>query len=125
MSTPYTFPAGPTRLAESSTSMPPPDPRSRTVWPRSSSISAVGLPHPSEAASASAGSSDVSWSEYRFDEIGPAQAQADGPQQLLRSEPWEIERAIEPYFPEPRAESLTCCFHHYNCICRYSDCRAA
>src|SRR3989442_1516032 len=31
MSRPYAFPVGPTRLAESSTSMPPPEPRSSTV----------------------------------------------------------------------------------------------
>ena len=35
MSRPYALPVGPTRLAESRTSMPPPDPRSSTVWPGS------------------------------------------------------------------------------------------
>ena len=60
MSRPYAFPVGPTRLAESSTSMPPPEPRSSTVSPGSSAASAVGLPQPRDAATASAGSAAVS-----------------------------------------------------------------
>src|SRR5438876_1154304 len=60
MSSPYALPVGPTRLAESSTSMPPPEPRSSTTSPGLSWASAVGLPQPSEAATASAGSSAVS-----------------------------------------------------------------
>ena len=39
--------------ADSSTSMPPPEPRSSTVSPGFSSASAVGLPQPSDAATAS------------------------------------------------------------------------
>ena len=50
---------GPTRLAESSTSMPPPDPRSSTVSPSRRSASAVGLPQPSDASIASCGISDA------------------------------------------------------------------
>jgi hypothetical protein len=63
MSRPYTFPVGPTRRADSSTSMPPPEPRSSTVWPGSSAASAVGLPHPSETATALSGTAPVSSSE--------------------------------------------------------------
>ena len=55
MSRPYALPVGPTRRAESRTSMPPPEPRSSTTWPGSSAASAVGLPQPSEASTASAG----------------------------------------------------------------------
>ena len=51
---------GPTRLADSSTSMPPPDPRSRTTSPAFSSASAVGLPQPSDASTAADGSTSVS-----------------------------------------------------------------
>src|SRR6185503_14236339 len=80
MSSPYAFPVGPTRLAERSTSMPPPEPRSRTVWPGSRAMSAVGLPQPRDALTASAGSPLVSASEYRLDVIGSPQPQGDGPQ---------------------------------------------
>ena len=47
----------------SSTSMPLPDPRSSTVSPGLSSARAVGLPQPSEASTAAAGSSRTSSSE--------------------------------------------------------------
>src|SRR5438105_3287606 len=67
MSSPYALPVGPTRLADSSTSMPPPEPRSSTTSPGLSCASAVGLPQPSEAAMASLGSSDVSPHPYKFD----------------------------------------------------------
>jgi hypothetical protein len=60
MSSPYAFPVGPTRLAESSTSMPPPEPRSSTVSPAPSAATAVGLPQPSEAIVAVSGSSSRS-----------------------------------------------------------------
>src|SRR5216110_3329693 len=62
--------------------MPPPDPRSSTVCPGSRAKSAVGLPQPSDAATASGGRSRVSDSEYRFDVMGSPQPQAEGPQQL-------------------------------------------
>src|SRR5207302_5721378 len=69
----------PTRLAESSTSIPPPEPRSSTVSPGFNWARAVGLPQPREACSASAGSS-ATWSRsYRFDVIGSARH--EGPQQ--------------------------------------------
>src|SRR5215471_385640 len=61
--------------------MPPPEPRSSTVSPDRSSASAVGLPQPSEAATASAGSEAVSPSVYRFDVIGSAAASV--PQQAF------------------------------------------
>ena len=60
MSSPYAMPSGPTRGAESSTSMPPPEPRSSTISPSFRSASMVGLPHPSEAVTASAGRKSVS-----------------------------------------------------------------
>src|SRR6266576_64611 len=46
MSTPYAWPPGDTRRAESNTSRPAPDPRSSTTWPGSSCASIVGLPQP-------------------------------------------------------------------------------
>src|SRR5439155_8875331 len=64
------FPVGPTRLAESSTSIPPPDPRSSTVSPACSSARAVGLPQPSEASTAPSGSAAVSTASYRFELTG-------------------------------------------------------
>ena len=54
MSRPYAFPPGPTRFAESNTSIPPPDPKSNTISPAFSCASAVGFPQPSEAATAPA-----------------------------------------------------------------------
>src|SRR6476661_3457308 len=87
MSRPYALPVGPTRRAESSTSIPPPEPRSRTVSPGLSSASAVGLPQPSEASTASAGSPATSAALYRSELIGsqPHGAHPSGPQQLPRS----------------------------------------
>ena len=55
MSTPMARPASPTRRAERSTSMPPPDPRSRTVSPGRSSATAVGTPQPRDASTAASG----------------------------------------------------------------------
>src|SRR5919204_4307319 len=57
MSSPYALPVGPTRLADSNTSMPPPEPRSSTVSPARRSARAVGLPQPSDASVAASGSS--------------------------------------------------------------------
>ena len=94
MSRPYTRPVGPTRLADSSTSIPPPDPRSSTIWPACSSCSAVGLPHPRETATASSGSPAFSLSEYRFDVIASPPPHAVGPQQLV----FPNERAMSPVF---------------------------
>src|SRR5215831_10897502 len=70
MSRPYAFPEGPTRRAERSTSMPPPEPRSSTVSPASSWASAVGLPQPSEAAVALLGRHPVSVAEERLEVMG-------------------------------------------------------
>src|SRR5262249_31193368 len=86
MSSPYTLPAGPTRVADRSTSMPPPDPRSSTVWPGSSARRAVGLPQPSDAATAVSGSAPRSASEYRFDVIG-------SPQHGRPQQPADVEEA--------------------------------
>src|SRR5579859_1443561 len=98
MSRPYAMPVGPTRLAESSTSMPPPDPRSRTVSPAFSSSSAVGLPQPSDAATASRGSPLVSASEYKSDVIGSPHPQAVGPQQPVGVDALLTALAMAPYF---------------------------
>src|SRR5229473_1979767 len=46
ISTPYAWPPGATRLAESNTSRPAPDPRSSTTCPGSRCASSVGLPQP-------------------------------------------------------------------------------
>src|SRR5918993_2748019 len=64
MSSPYAFPPGDTLLAESSTSMPPPLPRSKTISPGTSVASAVGLPHPNDAAPAASGKPPSSSAEY-------------------------------------------------------------
>src|SRR5215208_2974076 len=64
MSRPYALPPGETLLAESSTSMPPPLPKSRTTSPGESVARAVGLPHPNEAAPAASGSPPSSSAEY-------------------------------------------------------------
>ena len=63
MSSPNARPVGPTRFADSRTSMPPPEPRSRTRSPACRSATAVGLPHPSEARTAASGSSSRSSTE--------------------------------------------------------------
>src|SRR5699024_6822569 len=58
-------PVGPTRHAESSTSMPPPELRSSTRSPSCSSATAVGLPQPKLASTASNGSPAAVASSYR------------------------------------------------------------
>ena len=63
MSRPIARPVGPTRFADRSTSMPPPDPRSSTRSPSWSSATAIGLPQPSEASTAASGSSACSRAE--------------------------------------------------------------
>src|SRR4051812_17983929 len=50
--------------------MPPPAPRSRTVSPSRSAASAVGLPQPSDARSASTGTPAFCFSSYRSAVIG-------------------------------------------------------
>src|ERR1700683_2656050 len=99
ISRPYAFPVGPTRRAESSTSMPPPEPRSRTVSPALSLASAVGFPQPSEASIASAGISPACAASYRFEVIGshPQLVEAAvAPQQELP--PVVARSAASPYF---------------------------
>ncbi len=100
MSRPYAFPDGPTRLAESSTSMPPPEPRSRTTSPGLSAASAVGFPQPSAASTASAGSPSVCFRSYRLTVIGST---APGTEQQLDLQPQEVlpsvtRSAAFPYF---------------------------
>src|SRR5271157_191613 len=97
MSRPYALPAGPTRLAESNTSMPPPEPRSRTISPGRNSASAVGFPQPSEAATASAGSAAVSEASYRLRVMGSQPlSSAPPPQQAVF--PAATCLAAAPYF---------------------------
>src|SRR5579862_5255713 len=98
MSRPYTLPVGPTRRAESSTSMPPPEPRSRTVSPALSLAKAVGLPQPSEATTASSGICPVWLASYKLEVIGSLQPsrrvlapQHELPPVVTRSAAW-------PYF---------------------------
>ncbi len=47
---------GATRREERMTSIPPPEPRTKTTWPTVRSNMAVGLPQPSEAGAAASGS---------------------------------------------------------------------
>src|SRR5262249_44653781 len=70
---PYAFPVGPTRRADRSTSMPPPEPRSRTTSPGWRSARAVGFPHPREARNAVCGTASLSAPQYRFEVIGSHQ----------------------------------------------------
>src|SRR5512135_3314405 len=98
MSSPYALPVGPTRLAESSTSIPPPEPRSSTVSPGFNLASAVGLPQPNEARSAVSGMLAPSSALYKSDVMGsqPALAVEPPPQQdALPDRAWA---AACPYF---------------------------
>src|SRR5229473_385023 len=70
ISSPYALPVGPTRFAESKTSMPPPEPKSRTTSPGFNFAKAVGLPQPSEACSASPGTCCICVASYKFEVIG-------------------------------------------------------
>ena len=54
ISSPYAVPPGATRRADSRTSSPPPEPRSRTLCPGCRSANRVGLPQPREATRAPA-----------------------------------------------------------------------
>src|SRR5260370_12970756 len=96
MSRPYALPVAPTRLAESRTSMPPPEPRSRTTSPGFNFASAVGFPHPSEACSASPGTCCICVASYRLEVIASHVELVDSavPQQL----PPFPRRAACPYF---------------------------
>src|SRR6266850_3768718 len=98
MSSPYAFPVGPTRRAESRTSIPPPEPRSRTVSPGLSIASAVGFPHPSDAFRASSGIWAACDSSYSCEVIGSTDVpqQAVAPQQEFPS--LRTRSAASPYF---------------------------
>src|SRR6266545_4376333 len=106
MSRPYALPVGPTRLADSRTSMPPPEPRSSTVCPSCSSASAVGLPQPSEASTACSGIPAVSAGSYNFDVIGSDPPVAAAPPQQPLFSPASTRNAASPYFS--RTVSLMC-----------------
>jgi hypothetical protein len=86
MSSPYALPDGPTRLADNSASMPPPEPRSSTISP--SSATAVGLPQPRLASSAASGS----WSRSR-----PAYSSAPNPGS------WAVAAAPQQLSPQPQS----------------------
>src|SRR4029079_11888008 len=118
MSRPNAFPDGPRRCADRRTSIPPPEPRSRTVSPGLSCASAVGLPQPSDARTAASGSSLVSPVTYRFAVIGstvpssaaPPQQELTGPQHdapaaFALSTPSSTRRAAAPYFSRTVAVS--------------------
>src|SRR6185369_8603934 len=107
MSKPYALPVGPTRLAESRTSMPPPEPKSSTVSPGFNSASAVGLPHPSDASTAASGKLPVWPASYKLLVIGSQQPSnaAAAPQHELP--PLLRRRAAWPYFS--RTISLMSC----------------
>src|SRR5437763_5639790 len=96
MSRPYAFPVAPTRCADSSTSIPPPDPKSSTISPSCSSARAVGLPQPSDASTAPSGSVAVSAASYRFELTG-SHPQLTVPLQLPRAPP-ATRSAACPYF---------------------------
>src|SRR5215468_8329951 len=97
MSRPYAFPLGPTRFAESSTSMPPPEPRSRTVSPGGNFARAVGLPQPREAATASLGSAEVCEAAERSFVIGSQQLDSAPPPHVA-TPPAATRFAALPYF---------------------------
>src|SRR5438445_4036033 len=98
MSSPYALPVGPTRRAESSTSMPPPEPRASTTSPGCSSASAVGLPQPSEASTACSGRVAVSAASYRLALTGSQPSLAAAPPQQAPPCPCSTRRAASPYF---------------------------
>src|ERR1017187_8774478 len=98
MSRPNALPDGPTRRAERSTSMPPPEPRSSTVSPGLSRASAVGLPQPSEASTASFGTCPVSLPSYSDEVIGAQQPSAEGAEPQQELPPETARNAACPYF---------------------------
>src|ERR1035438_9612150 len=98
MSSPYALPEGPTRFAESSTSMPPPEPRSSTVSPGFSLARAVGFPQPSEARRAASGTLAPSSSLYSFDVIGSQLASRTEPPPQQDPLPDWTRVAAWPYF---------------------------
>src|SRR5262245_63855889 len=83
MSRPYALPVGPTRRADNSTSMPPPEPRSSTVSPGLNSATISGLPQPRLASNAASGSPARSEASYSADPNPSPASTAAGPQQPL------------------------------------------
>src|SRR5438874_5136927 len=79
------------------TSMPPPEPRSRTVSPGCSWARAVGLPHPSEAATAFSGKAPFSASLYRSLVMG-SHPSIDAPPPQQAVPPPAVRLAASPYF---------------------------
>src|SRR5262245_28435183 len=90
--------------------MQPPEPRSSTTSPALSCASAVGLPHASDAATASAGSSDVSPHPYRFDVIGSRSPREEAVPQHDASPPAATRSAALPYL------SLTTSFRSFSAM---------
>src|SRR3954467_12105679 len=94
--------------------MPPPAPRSRTISPSRSAASAVGLPQPSDARSASTGTPAFCFSSYKSAVMGSHDSvvvpqQAVDPQQA-EATPWDTLNAACPYFSltaDLSVESLT------------------
>src|SRR5579864_685027 len=90
--------------------MPPPEPRSRTVSPGRRPASAVGLPQPSDARSASGGRSATSWTAYKLDVIGSPHPEPDAvpPQQASPQQaapPTAARRAAAAYLSRTTALS--------------------
>src|SRR5690242_15344959 len=97
MSRPYALPVGPTRFADKITSMPPPEPRSSTTSPGCNLARAVGLPQPSEAATAFSGKAPFSASLYKSLVMGSQPLSSAPPLQQLEP-PLAARLAASPYF---------------------------
>src|SRR5436309_8535260 len=97
ISTPYAWPPGDTRWAESSTSRPAPLPRSRTTSPGCNSASIVGFPQPRLAPNDSP-SPAISDSEYACSPIGPLTASEPAQQPASQQPPlWLNWVAVSEY----------------------------
>src|SRR5450755_1926734 len=96
MSRPYAFPAGPTRRADRSTSMPPPEPRSRTVSPSRRPATAIGLPQPRLADTASSGTSLCSAAPYSWLPVP------------VSSSPWQVSAQVA--IPPPVTAFAACAY---------------
>src|ERR1700733_11884618 len=77
--------------------MPPPDPRSSTTSPGARDARGVGLPHPMEAKTASAGSPAVWLWSYRSTVIGSRSTPQAQPQPQPVADPSFTWRAAAPY----------------------------
>src|SRR6478672_6763439 len=99
------MPVSPTRRAESSTSIPPPEPRSSTRSPGRNSATASGFPQPRLAASASGGSSPCSYAPYRpAPNESSTSADAD-PHDPAEQHPSDS-AVVEPQHPSAASASL-------------------